>query len=154
MNKNLWCTVSDGNQYCFQIFRNATSPKQWSSNRYVGRLQIPWIDFSNSFHYKSYPTNQLTDLEFGWQYLNYNKASKTKFDYPNWSSICRWRNYKFTWQWFLIKTIENQHIFLKFRNACSDPHPHPSDFFQTCGDCGTRRWIIFRKLYVWSGMPM
>ncbi len=29
MNKNLWCTISDGNQYWFQIFRNATSPKQW-----------------------------------------------------------------------------------------------------------------------------
>ena len=26
MNKNLWCTISDGNQYWFQIFRNAPLP--------------------------------------------------------------------------------------------------------------------------------
>ncbi len=41
MNKDLWCTVSDGNQYWFQIFRNATSPKQWY-------LQIDVLDVFRS----------------------------------------------------------------------------------------------------------
>ncbi len=41
MNKNLWCTVSGGNQYWFQIFRNATSPKQW-------HLQIDMLDVCRS----------------------------------------------------------------------------------------------------------
>ncbi len=41
MNKNLWCTVSDGNQNCFQIFRNTTSPKQWY-------LQIDMLDVCRS----------------------------------------------------------------------------------------------------------
>ncbi len=41
MKKNLWCTVSDGNHYWFQIFRNATSPKQWY-------LQIDMLDVCRS----------------------------------------------------------------------------------------------------------
>ena len=44
MNKKLYCTVSDGttgNQYLFQIFRNATSPKQW-------HLQIDVLDVCRS----------------------------------------------------------------------------------------------------------
>ena len=41
MSKNLWWTVSDGNQYWFQIFRNTTSPKQWY-------LQIGMLDVCGS----------------------------------------------------------------------------------------------------------
>ena len=37
MDKKVWCSVSDGNQYWFQIFRNATSHKQ----KY---LQIDMLD--------------------------------------------------------------------------------------------------------------
>ncbi len=40
-NKNFWCIVSDGNQYWFQIFRKATSPKQWY-------LQIDMLDVGGS----------------------------------------------------------------------------------------------------------
>ncbi len=41
MNKNLWCIVSDSNQHWFQIFKNATSPKQWY-------LQIGMLDVCGS----------------------------------------------------------------------------------------------------------
>ncbi len=42
MNKNLWCTVADGNRYWFQIFRNATSPKQRFIKIYI------YLDFCRS----------------------------------------------------------------------------------------------------------
>ena len=51
--------------------------------------------------------------------------------------------YMFVIHQFLIKSL---------KGACSDPQPHPLHFFQTYGDFGTRRWVIFRRLYVWSFM--
>ncbi len=54
MNKNLWCTVLDGKQYWFQIFRNATYPKQWY-------LQIDMLDVRRSlestFFFSNSPLN-------------------------------------------------------------------------------------------------
>ncbi len=38
-----------------------------------------------------------------------------------------------------------------FKSTCSDPQPHFPNFFQTFGDFGNRRWVIFRRLYVWRG---
>ena len=34
----------------------------------------------------------------------------------------------------------------EFKGACSDPQPHPPNFFQTYGDFGTKSWVIFRRL--------
>ncbi len=68
--QNLWCTVSDGNQYWFQIFRNATSPKQWYLQIDVGRLQIPWIDFSAALKPRSHLHISLNTFHYSRHFLH------------------------------------------------------------------------------------
>ena len=34
-------------------------------------------------------------------------------------------------------TNPKAHVFTIVKGACSDPQPHPPNFFQTCGDFGT-----------------
>ncbi len=67
MNKNLSCTASGIIQYWFQIFRNATSPKQWylQIDRF-GRLQIHGIDSNKVLTWKSFWTRSHSSTQFLW----------------------------------------------------------------------------------------
>ncbi len=47
-------------------------------------------------------------------------------------------NYLLNVKWWVVS-------ILYIKGACSDPQPHPPNFFQTFRDIGTRSWVIFRK---------
>ncbi len=118
MNKNLWCTVSDGNQYWFQIFRNATSSKQWylqNDTLDVCRslestliINCLYCWFQQGVKYDTCPCNlfpslseQVTCSYYGWLHT------------ALWQSTCIWA-LTFTTAWmlqasnFMVKLINFQ----------------------------------------------
>ena len=112
MNKNLWCTVSDGiNQYWFQIFRNTTSPVQWY-------LQIGMLDVCGS----------LTQVVRKYIKIHYKPTQLTRVTYKNIQmevvnnlppSCRKWKPSHECWEsvWYII-LLENV-ILRWFRNLAT-----------------------------------
>ena len=102
-----------------------------------------------------------------WYHFKYGSFNPVDYSFPNYSlpwyqtTLTTWVLLHLWWNCRLVKITKsviceanyNEVLtIIHIRGACSNPPPHPPKFLQTCGDFGTRSWIILRRFYVWSFM--